>query len=94
MRLDSGARARPLKAALSALRPYDREVLLLVAWEGLTPAEAAVALGIPHGTARSRLHRARVTLRLALARGETPDNGKEDACPPRKPGQSLSTPTR
>jgi DNA-directed RNA polymerase specialized sigma24 family protein len=37
-----------------------------VAWEQLTPADAAKVLGIPQGTARSRLHRARVTLRRAL----------------------------
>jgi DNA-directed RNA polymerase specialized sigma24 family protein len=36
----------------------EREVLLLVVWEGLTPAEVSVVLGIPQGTARSRLHRA------------------------------------
>jgi DNA-directed RNA polymerase specialized sigma24 family protein len=42
-------------------------VLLLVAWEQLTPAQAATALGVPPGTARSRLHRARTALRLALA---------------------------
>lgn len=99
-RLDSGAWARPLKAALRELRPYDREVLLLVAWEELTPAEAAVVLGIPQGTARSRLHRARSGLRAALAHigaeddGETGDDGEEDACPPRKRRQSLSARTR
>ena len=43
-------------------------MLLLVAWEQLTPAEAAVALGIPQGTVRSRLHRARTALRPVLAR--------------------------
>jgi len=45
----------------------ERDVLLLVAWEQLTPAQAAAALGVPQGTARSRLHRARAALRLALA---------------------------
>jgi DNA-directed RNA polymerase specialized sigma24 family protein len=32
----------------------------------LTPAQAAATLGVPPGTARSRLHRARSALRLAL----------------------------
>jgi RNA polymerase sigma-70 factor (ECF subfamily) len=50
---------------LARLSDDEREVLLLVAWERLTPAEAAETLGIPQGTARSRLHRAR-----ALMRGE------------------------
>jgi RNA polymerase sigma-70 factor (ECF subfamily) len=44
-------------------------VLLLVAWEQLTPAEAASVLGVPPGTARSRLHRARAALRAVLGAG-------------------------
>jgi RNA polymerase sigma factor (sigma-70 family) len=57
-RLDAtGERAR-LQRVLATLSPDDREVLLLVTWEQLTPSEVAVALGIPQGTARSRLHRA------------------------------------
>ena len=50
--------------ALARLTPNDREVLTLVAWEGLTPAELAVALGVRPGTARVRLHRARQALAL------------------------------
>ena len=70
-RLDAAARASDLRRALSTLATVDREVLLLVTWEGLTPAEAAVALCIPSGTARSRLHRARTTMRELLAEGCT-----------------------
>jgi hypothetical protein len=44
-RLDSAARARTLAGAVRALPPGERDVLLLVAWEQLTPAEAAVVLG-------------------------------------------------
>jgi RNA polymerase sigma factor (sigma-70 family) len=66
-RLDSAAGARVLRPALRALPPAEREILLLVAWEQLTPAEAAAVVGVPQGTARSRLHRARAALRLALA---------------------------
>jgi RNA polymerase sigma-70 factor, ECF subfamily len=44
-----------------------RQPLLLVAWEHLTPAEVAVVLGVAPGTVRSRLHRARTTLRSVLA---------------------------
>jgi RNA polymerase sigma-70 factor (ECF subfamily) len=68
-RLDSAAEARTVLSAVRELPPAEREVLLLVAWEGLTPAEAAAALGVPQGTARSRLHRARTALRRALLLG-------------------------
>jgi RNA polymerase sigma factor (sigma-70 family) len=66
-RLDLAVRARALVSALRKLPSSERDVLLLVAWEQLTPAEAAVVLSIPAGTARSRLHRARATLRQILA---------------------------
>ncbi|WP_406310636.1 sigma factor-like helix-turn-helix DNA-binding protein [Streptomyces sp. NBC_00623] len=47
--------------------------MLLIAWEQLTPTEAAAVVGIPAGTARSRLHRARSRLRAhaALAAAKT-----------------------
>jgi RNA polymerase sigma factor (sigma-70 family) len=62
-RLAIVGKASEVRAALRSLPEEEREVLLLVAWEELTPSEAAIALGIPAGTARSRLHRARVALR-------------------------------
>lgn len=58
-RLDAEAQRRQLRAALCSLSEPDRELLLLVAWEGLTSTEAAEALGIGKVAARSRLHRAR-----------------------------------
>lgn len=58
-RMDAAGSAPALRVALASLPTEERDVLLLVAWEQLTPTEAAVALGIPPGTARSRLHRAR-----------------------------------
>lgn len=54
--------ASVVAAALARLAPNDREILQLVSWEGLTPAELAVALGVRPGTARVRLHRARQAL--------------------------------
>ncbi len=56
--------------ALAALRGDDRELLMLVGWEELTPAQAAQVLGITALAARSRLHRARRRLRERLAEGE------------------------
>ena len=55
-----------LAAALAALPHDDREVLLLTAWEDLTPTEIAAVLGISALAARSRLHRARRRIRRAL----------------------------
>lgn len=56
----------PLAGALAALSAGDRHVLLLVAWAELTYQEVAEALGIPVGTVRSRLNRARRKVRTAL----------------------------
>ncbi|WP_433477664.1 RNA polymerase sigma factor [Spirillospora sp. CA-142024] len=68
-RIDAQAARGPLAAALGGLARGDRDVLLLVAWAQLSLQEAGDALGIPAGTARSRLHRARKKIRAAL--GET-----------------------
>ncbi|MFV2175747.1 RNA polymerase sigma factor [Actinomadura sp. LOL_016] len=65
-RLDAQAARGPLARALRKLPRGDRDVLLLVAWADLGVREAAEALGIPAGTARSRLHRARTKIRAAL----------------------------
>ncbi|MEE4546284.1 RNA polymerase sigma factor [Streptomyces sp. V4-01] len=56
----------PLAAALGALSDGDRHVLLLVAWADFSYDEVATALGIPLGTVRSRLNRARKKMRAAL----------------------------
>src|SRR5438067_3470319 len=45
--------------SLAGLPPDERAVLELVAIDGLPVKDAAAALGIRHGTARVRLHRAR-----------------------------------
>jgi RNA polymerase sigma-70 factor (ECF subfamily) len=56
-------------AALDRLSPVDRELLMLIAWDGLTPGEAAEALGCSRATLAVRLHRARARLRTHLATG-------------------------
>jgi RNA polymerase sigma factor (sigma-70 family) len=74
-RLDARAERERLRVVLTGLSDSDRELLLLVAWEGLTSAEAATALGISPVAARSRLHRARTRAIKALQgmRGDGPD---------------------
>jgi RNA polymerase sigma-70 factor (ECF subfamily) len=66
LRLDAQSRRAALAAALAEISEADRDVLLLVAWADLTSEQAGQALGIPAGTARSRLHRARKQIRAAL----------------------------
>jgi RNA polymerase sigma factor (sigma-70 family) len=66
-RLSAQAARAELLDALDGLAGRDRDVLLLVAWEELTYEEVAAALGIPQGTVRSRLNRARLALRELLA---------------------------
>jgi RNA polymerase sigma-70 factor (ECF subfamily) len=56
-----------LETALMRLSAADREALLLVAWEDLTPRAAAAALGISAAAFRVRLHRARQRLLKHLA---------------------------
>jgi len=56
----------PLGEALRSLAPIDRETLLLVAWEDLTPSQAARALGVNPAAFRVRLLRARRRLRALL----------------------------
>jgi RNA polymerase sigma-70 factor (ECF subfamily) len=58
-----------VRRAYLSLNEEHREVLLLVAIEGLQYEEAASILEIPLGTVRSRLSRARQALRQALDAG-------------------------
>jgi RNA polymerase sigma factor (sigma-70 family) len=61
-------------AAFRSLSAGDQEVLSLVAWEDLVPAEAAEVLGIPVARFSVRLHRAKRRLRNTLASSELPRN--------------------
>jgi RNA polymerase sigma-70 factor (ECF subfamily) len=56
-----------LAGALAELPGGDRDVVVLIAWEQLSYEQTARALDIPVGTVRSRLSRARMRLRAALA---------------------------
>jgi RNA polymerase sigma-70 factor (ECF subfamily) len=56
-----------VQRALAGIGERDRELLLLIAWEGLRVNEAAQVLGVRSGTLAVRLHRARQRLARALA---------------------------
>ena len=58
-----------LQRGFERLSDEHRQVLLLVAVEQMSYAEAAEALGVPVGTVMSRLSRARSSLRQELAGG-------------------------
>ena len=68
-----------VRAALGRLSADDRELLQLTAWEGLSPTEVAFAMGVPAGTIRSRLHRARRQLRHELGFQDGGDEERADA---------------
>jgi RNA polymerase sigma-70 factor, ECF subfamily len=72
-RIDAESPGRAACQALAGLPPDEREVLELVAVDGLSVKDAADALGIRHGTARVRLHRARRTARQAIGPPDIPD---------------------
>jgi RNA polymerase sigma-70 factor (ECF subfamily) len=52
-----------VERGIQALPPQQREIVLLVALEGMGYEEVGRILGIPIGTVRSRLSRARDALR-------------------------------
>ena len=62
-----------LGQALISLRAPDRELLLLLAWDGLSSEQAATVLGCSQRTLSMRLHRARKRLSAALAVADRPE---------------------
>jgi len=55
-----------IRTAFARLRPGDQELLRLIAWDDLSPDEAAQVLGCSKAGFAVRLHRARRRLRAAL----------------------------
>lgn len=62
----AGASGERVQAALSALRPADREALQLVLWDDLSHAEAAAVLGCTPNAFELRYRRARNAVRDAV----------------------------
>jgi RNA polymerase sigma-70 factor, ECF subfamily len=81
-RVDGSSRDAELARALRAMRPRERDALLLYALADLSYEEIAFALEAPVGTVRTWLHRARETARRELA-------AEIDAFPLATPGVDL-----
>ena len=65
-----------VRDALACLSASDRELVQLEAWEQLSRAEIALALGCSQAAVRVRLHRARARLRRALSEPEPPHTAR------------------
>jgi RNA polymerase sigma factor (sigma-70 family) len=62
----SAAIETPMTLALAQLSPLDREIIEMLAWDGLTPREVATILELTPNVVRIRSHRARLKLREHL----------------------------
>lgn len=87
---DERAMQRVLEV-FNRLLPDEQDVLGLCVWAGLSYADAAVALGVPVGTVRSRLSRAREHLRR-LAGLDTPDLPAKRSASVRRSGSTVGLP--
>lgn len=65
-RIDASGTRRRLVDALAGVPADELDALLLLAWADFSYPEIAEALGVPIGTVRSRLSRARARIRAAL----------------------------
>lgn len=81
--LDAELAVRRLRSAITRMPGRDRDTLLLYALTDLGYAGVALALDVPVGTVRSRLNRARRTLRAAAGRdaAQEVDHGRADTAP-------------
>jgi len=73
--VDASLQLRDLQRGINTLCHEQREVLLLVGLEGMRYEQVADILGIPVGTVRSRLSRARTTLRLLMDGAKNANDG-------------------
>jgi RNA polymerase sigma-70 factor, ECF subfamily len=77
---DASLQLRDLQRAINTLSYEQREVLLLVGLEGMRYEQVATILDIPVGTVRSRLSRARTTLRLLMDGAKSANNRWSERC--------------
>ena len=77
--IDASRQAPALEEALARLTRSEREVLELVAYDGLSPSEAAITLHITPNAARVRLSRARRAVRTHLDSAAVVGAPAEDA---------------
>jgi RNA polymerase sigma factor (sigma-70 family) len=66
-RIDAARLHGAVVAAVAALPDGERQLLELVSFDGLSPTQAARAIGVHPAAARMRLHRARHKVRRALS---------------------------
>jgi RNA polymerase sigma-70 factor (ECF subfamily) len=86
--LDAARQWDRVAAAVAALPQPELDALVLHVWESLSYGQIAEALGVPIGTVRSRLNRARTRLReLAGARGEEQDEHTDGRDPESSAGR-------
>src|SRR5204863_798776 len=76
--IDAQRRIPDINSALSALSDQDRETFLLVVLGELSYADVAGIVGVPVGTVRSRVNRARGVLRELLFPPKTINPGEEE----------------
>jgi RNA polymerase sigma-70 factor (ECF subfamily) len=79
--IDAQRRIPEINAALSELSEQDRETFLLVILGELSYADVAGIVGVPVGTVRSRVNRARGVLRELLSPPKTINPGEEERGP-------------
>jgi RNA polymerase sigma-70 factor (ECF subfamily) len=91
-RLDDAKQLEQVHAAIKNLRRTEQDVIALCVWSGLDYAEAAEALGIPVGTVRSRLSRARRKLHTRQDRRDQdpPDQKDQQHGEPRPATEQVS----
>lgn len=76
VKIDAARQLQHVARSLRRLPSGDRDCILLYAWAELSYEQISIALGIPIGTVRSRINRARRWLRLAAEEAEEDGYGR------------------